>query len=166
MRTPIFKFLLVSFFVLLRTSGVLAQTRTPRFSDYPVKTVYRGKNAPIRLTRDDMDFRTRLRWAAKRSRPNFAGRYILTTWGCGTSCVGGAVVDAKTGKVSWWDFSVCCWPNEVPDDFEPIEVKLNSNLIVFNGARNEKEGDIGKHYYKFVNGRFIHLKTVLNKTQQ
>ena len=51
------------------------------------------------------------------------------------------------------------------DKFQPIEVRLNSSLIVFSGARNEKEGDVGTHFYKLVNGRFVHLKSVLKKSQ-
>jgi hypothetical protein len=35
----------------------------------------------------------------------------------------------------------------------------SNKLIVFSGARNEKEGDNGAHFYKFENGRFIHLRS-------
>lgn len=97
-------------------------------------------------------FRTRLREAAK-DKANFAGRYILTAWGCGTTCLMGAVIDAKTGNVHWWNFTVCCWGFDIDDKFRPIEFPLNSRLIVFSGARNEKEGDIGAHFYKLENGR-------------
>jgi hypothetical protein len=30
---------------------------------------------------------------------NFAGRYVVSTWGCGQGCVGSAVVNAETGKI-------------------------------------------------------------------
>ena len=145
--------------------GGQSQKRVPQFRDYPVSEAYKGKTAPVILRRDDRMFKTRLRDAAKNQKPNFAGHYILTTWGCGTSCVMGAVIDAKTGLVYWWDFTVCCWSFDVDDKFEPIEVRLNSNLIVFSGARNEKEGDIGAHFYKFENGRFIHVKSILKENQ-
>ena len=36
-------------------------------------------------------------------------------------------------------------------------------LIVFSGARNEKEGDVGTHYYEFRAGKFILIKSVLSK---
>ena len=136
-----------------------ASDRVPQFRDYPVKEVYRRKTAPLVLTRKDRMYRTMLSEAAKTQKPNFAGHYILTYWGCGTTCVDGAIIDAKTGRVYWWDFTVCCWPVEVE---EPIVVKLNSRLIVFAGARNEKENDIGTHFYKFQNGRFVHVRSVLN----
>ena len=75
----------------------------------------------------------------------------------------GAVIDAKTGRVYWWDFTVCCWPADVDEKFEPIEVRLNSKLIVFSGARNEKEDDVGTHFYKFEDGRFVHIKSILKQ---
>lgn len=31
--------------------------------------------------------------------PNFAGKYVLTYWGCGTSCQKVAAIDVETGKV-------------------------------------------------------------------
>lgn len=105
-------------------------------------------------------------WAAKNQRPNFAGHYILTTWGCGTSCLMGAIIDARTGKVHWWNFSICCWPFDVDDKFQPIELRLNSKLIEFSGARNEKEGDVGAHFYRFEDGRFVHIRSVLKENQK
>ena len=156
-----FAALIVSFFV----SEVWAQNRVPQFRDYPVSEAYIGKTAPLVLKRDDRVFRTRLLDAAKHQKPNFAGHYILTTWGCGTSCVMGAVIDAKTGSVHWWNFSVCCWSYDVDDKFQPIEVRLNSRLIVFSGARNEKDGDVGAHFYRFENGRFVRVKSILKENQ-
>jgi hypothetical protein len=147
-------------------STVQAQNRLPHFRDYPVSEVYVGKTAPLILKRDDRMFKTRLREAAKNQKPNFAGHYILTAWGCGTSCLMGAIIDAKTGRVHWWDFTICCWGFEVDDKFEPIEIRINSRLIVFSGARNEKEGDVGAHFYKFERSRFVHIRSVLNKNQQ
>jgi len=76
---------------LLVTSPSFAQNRVPRFKDYPVSERYSGQNAPLVLKRDDMRFRTRLREAAK-AKPNFAGHYILTAWGCGAQCLMGAVI--------------------------------------------------------------------------
>jgi hypothetical protein len=142
--------------------GAQAQERMPQFREYPVAGTYSGPSAPVVLkTADDRMFKTRLREAAKTEKPNFAGHYIMTYWGCGSSCVMGAVIDAKTGAVYWWDFTVCCWPGEVDDKFEPIVVRLNSKLIVFAGARNEKEGDVGTHFYKFEGGRFVHIKSIM-----
>jgi len=74
----------------------------------------------------------------------------------------GAVIDAKTGRVYWFP-TICCWGVEVDDKFKPIEFRLESKLIVFSGLRNEKEDDKGAHFYKFENGRFIHIHSVMKK---
>jgi hypothetical protein len=144
---------------------VQAQSRVPQFKDYPVREFYRGKSAPVVLTRDNRMFRTRLRRAAQ-EKPNFAGHYIFTAWGCGTRCLMGAVIDARTGKTYWWDFSLCCWGDDVGEKWGPIEFRLESKLIVFIGARNENENDDGAHFYKFENGRFVHLQSVMKRVQQ
>jgi hypothetical protein len=135
-------------------SRLLAQSLTPRFEDYPATGPYRGHNAPLVLTKKDAGSRTRLREAATR-KPNFAGHYVLTTWGCGAECVMGAAIDANTGHVHWLPFTICCWKADVT---QPIAARLDSRLIVFTGARNEKEGDEGTHYYEFRNGEFIEIK--------
>jgi len=153
--------------VLLLTAaphGVFAQARKrePRFADYPVREIYRGRNARLRLTRDDRVFRTRLR-AVARERPNFAGHYVVTYWGCGTECVMGALIDVKTGRVVWFPGSICCWfsaGDTIGDDFEPIRFRLDSSLIVFEGARNERDGDLGRHFYRIERGRLVHLLSV------
>lgn len=146
----------------LHTPG---QTRVPQFRDYAADEIYTGATAPLVLKKDDLIFRTRLRWAAKNVKPNFAGHYILTTWGCGAQCVIGAVIDAKTGHVHWWNFSVCCWGFDTDDKFNPIEFRRDSRLIVFSGLRNEKEGDDGAHFYRFDDGRFVHLRSVPKPNQ-
>ena len=152
-------------FVCLSVAA-LGQNRVPQFKDYPAGKIYRGKNAPVKLlTGDERMFRTRLTEASKQ-KPNFAGHYVLTYWGCGTECLSGAAIDVRTGKVSWINFSICCWGTDVDDNFEAINFRLDSKLVIFAGARNEKEGDDGVHFYKFENGRFIFIKTVKNKKSQ
>ena len=141
-----------------------AQNKPPLFKDYPVAETYTGKNAPLVLRREDVTFRTRLREAAK-GKPNFAGHYIVASWGCGAGCLMGAVIDAKTGRVSSFPHTICCWES-VDEKFQPIEFRLNSSLIVFSGLRNEKEGDNGAHFYKFQNGKFVHVRSILKANQE
>jgi hypothetical protein len=132
--------------------NVNAQTGVPRFSDYPVNESYSGKTAPLVFTREARMYRTRLREAA-REKPNFAGHFIVTTWGCGTECVTGAIIDARTGRVFMLPFTLCCWGADVDEKFEPVEFRRNSKLIIFSGARNEKEGDNATRFYKFEKNR-------------
>jgi hypothetical protein len=39
----------------------LAQGKVPQFKDYSVNEIYRGKNAPVKITKEDRDYRTRLK---------------------------------------------------------------------------------------------------------
>jgi len=154
------KFSLVALFLVCLSLAVCGQTKVPQFKHYPSTENFSGKNAPVIIGKNEKTFRTRLREASK-EKPNFAGRYILTAWGCGAECLMGAVIDAKTGRVYWWNFTICCAANFAAD-FKPIEFRLNSRLIVFSGLRNE-EGENGAHFYKFENGRFVFIKTVKDK---
>ena len=126
----------------------------PKFDDYRVTERYTGKNARLVLEAKDRAFRTRLREGSQ-DKVNFAGHYVLTAWGCGGGCLMGAAIDARTGKVYWLPFTVCCWPVEVE---KPLDFRLDSNLIVFTGSRNE-EGQ-GVYYYKFENNSFALLKAI------
>jgi len=137
-----------------------SQSRIPQFRDYPPDSKYGGKNAPVIITRKDRMYRTRLTEAAK-EKPNFAGHYILTAWGCGAGCLMGAVIDANTGKVYGFPHTICCWNDIQRDDkFSPIEFRINSRLVVFSGVRNEAEGDQGTHFYEFDGSNFKLIRSV------
>ena len=119
-----------------------AQPAPPRFEDFPAPPAHTALQVPPRLaTASDRAFRTRLREAA-REPPDFAGHYKLALWGCGASCVMGAAIDARTGRVTWLPFTVCCAPADVT---EPLAYRRNSRLLVVRGSRNEAGG--GTYYY-------------------
>jgi hypothetical protein len=81
---------------------------------------------------------------------------------CGTECVQGAIIDARTGRVFMLPFSLSCWGTDVGvnDRFKPVEFRLNSGLIVPSGARNEKEGDYATRHYGFQDNRLPIIKSV------
>ena len=81
---------------LLLCSAVLAQ---PKFSDYPAAKTFTGKPAAAKVERaDDRMFRTRIREGAAKG-PNFAGRFTVVQWGCGSGCVSTVIVDAGNGTI-------------------------------------------------------------------
>lgn len=72
---------------------------SPQFAQYQVSENWSGTAAPIKLsTHSDRLFRTQFTNAAKQP-PNFAGHFRAATWGCGTQCVKGGVVDLATGRL-------------------------------------------------------------------
>jgi hypothetical protein len=150
-----------------------AQKRIPGFKDYPVAKIYKGKPAPLKLTREEKRvYGEKLQYTIENyGEVDFAGHYIVANWSCGMWCNWSAVIDAKTGKVYWWDgiLSVC-FPHLDKDfvckeNFSNVEYKIDSKLIVFFGSRNNAGGR-GFHYYEFENGRFIHLKSIPVKEQR
>jgi hypothetical protein len=135
----------------------LSAADTPQFRDYPAVRTHYGPSAPVKLTKQDMEFRTRLRAAAKKQ-PNFAGNFVLATWGCGTTCIMGAAINVATGQVVQIPFTICCAMLTDPN-FKPIKFRSNSRLIIFAGLRNERE-PMGAHYYEFNGHKFRFLMTV------
>jgi hypothetical protein len=93
--------------------------------------------------------------SAARQPINFAGHYILATWGCGSGCVMGGAIDTVTGRVVMLPFTVSNWPLQV---VEPLAFQKDSALLVIQGSRNEQGSGI--HYYQFDGSQFKLLKTV------
>ena len=147
--------ILTVLFAVIATGFALAdqaKADTPQFENYAVRSVYHGKVAsPLLKTTQDRQFKTMLRQGAH-GKPNFAGHYIVTIWGCGAGCLMGAVMDAKSGAVYWIPFSVSGW-TDTSDDFQPISFRPNSRLIIVTGQRNE-QGSSGAHAYIFDGSHF------------
>ena len=140
-------------------ASVASAQMPPRFTDYPVKEHFNSQTASLVLSREARMYRTRLKEAA-RQKPNFAGHFIVTTWGCGTECIMGAIIDASTGRVFMLPTTLCCWGSGVDEKFNPVEFRPNSSLIILSGARNEKEGDLATRFYKFENNRLVLIRSI------
>ncbi len=69
------------------------------FEDYPVK-VYKGKLAPPDFSSNPnaKRFITRIKEGCEDG-INFAGHYTLISWGCGSPCQSGVVVNRKNGRI-------------------------------------------------------------------
>lgn len=132
----------------------------PRFEDFPVSAGPPARNAPLVLTRRDMAYRTRLREAAA-GRPDFAGHYVLAPWGCGTECLMGAAVDARTGRVTFLPIATCCLGEAAAEGHTAmVAFRPDSVLLVLIGIRHEGREGVGAHYYRIVGDRFVHLRSV------
>ena len=85
--------------VAVAATCFLAQQPAVRFQDYPAR-LYTGPHArpDFSTHRDSRRFRSRV-MDTLRQRPNFAGEWIVTIWGCGTSCQSGLMVSARTGRI-------------------------------------------------------------------
>jgi len=144
-------------FTSLLSIGALAQKKVPRFDDFPVNEVYIGKTAPLIITREQKSFRTRIKDAAT-EKPNFAGHYILTGWGCGMGCWHGVIINARTGRVSWLPYSLCC----AGFDDKPADFRLDSKLLIFSDLENR---DGGTFFYKLEKDRFVLIHSIKKEAQ-
>jgi hypothetical protein len=147
--------------LIVSVTGALAQEKPlPKFKDYPVKTIYKGKGAAPKIYGETKRYYESSYTSAIRDGVTFAGEYAIAIRPCGTTCQMPDIVSVKTGKVINIPFSISGW-REYHDNFEPVEVKPDSRLIVFLGARNEKL-PLGYHYYVLENGKLKFLRTVEN----
>jgi len=137
-----------------------AQTKNPKrlpdFADYPVTRVFQGQHARARIvTRFQKLFQTRIRESADDD-VNFAGHFVVTTWGCGTACVQFAIIDAISGHV--YDPPVTSLG--LRDAIAPLQygdmvnVRPGSALLVIEGCP-EEGNKCGRFYYHFDRGRFM-----------
>lgn len=135
----------------------------PQFKDYPATPLYSGQPHALVLDEFGKLFKTRLREALK-EKPNFAGHYVLTIWGCGTSCLSGGIVDKISGKAYPLPeilMGVMPLKPEFQDqDDRELIYKPNSRLLIMAGAFDtDKPGhdDLVK-FYEFRGSKFLLLK--------
>jgi len=143
--------IVVLIFALLGPTIAHAQTEQfdakhqPKFEDYPAAEVWNGTSAPVKLTtRSERMFRTKLTDAAKEP-PNFAAHYRIATWGCGSECISGAIVDLAAGYVHSpplandstrsLHFSVC----QSAYENSGINYHLDSRLLILRCGLNYSE---------------------------
>jgi hypothetical protein len=147
----------------------------PRFEDYPAAKVAIAHPPPVDVSgKDAREFRTRLREAAKRG-ADFAGHYTIASWGCGTGCLGWAVIDQKTGKVTFADgmtildnFHVDFERDDAVEarakvlratyNFGVMLYRADSSLFIRMGAPNEDTARDGVAYYRWTGTAFVPLK--------
>ena len=141
-------------------AALAAATReaAPRFSDYPVTKIYRGKPAPAQSSSSSAHrFRTVIREGEQQG-PNFAGHYTVVIWGCGTSCAQFAIVDAMTGQTYDPPFRLITWGDEEGLLKQSgLHFRLDSSLFVAQGCPEEK--NCAARYYEWKDNRLILLTT-------
>ncbi len=151
------KILLAISFSVLSLTFAHAKSPVPQFTDYPVKSVYTGKTSQLDLSDASAKmFRTRLRDALK-EKPNFAGEYVITMWGCGASCRMYSFVNKRTGKLLHAGFG----GEERQEDV--IDSRVNSRLLVTQEENRNENWDIESvttRFYILEKEKFKLLKSV------
>ncbi|REJ76099.1 MAG: hypothetical protein DWQ47_10780 [Acidobacteria bacterium] len=126
-------------------SPIGRQPDLPRFEDFKVDVTKETPKAVRIEGKNATQFRTRLR-EAQAEGVNFAGHYIIASWGCGTSCEQAAIIDATTGKVYFPDelfrgFGISLGhPEESLEKYGYFEFRPDSQLLILNGYGGPKYG--------------------------
>jgi hypothetical protein len=144
----------------------------PRFDEYPVSEVFKGKPAaPVFTRAEERRFRTAIREGVNlgyavvdgetgdsvaRPGPNFAGQYTIVNWGCGTDCGEMAIVDAETGRIYQPPFAskgsaYFCYPTRFT---EPPRYRLNSRLFIMPDICSGGVAMCGTYYFVWENNRW------------
>lgn len=77
---------------------------------------------------------------------NFAGHYTVATWGCGTNCIGYAVVDVLTGNI------IDYVPHYPLQTITGFSASVDSNILVFNPKIPTDEKGYQSNGYKEERG--------------
>lgn len=139
--------------------------KTPTYSNYAVKLEKKtAKTVNPNSHPKAKEYRSRIKEALLNEEVNFAGKYILTQWGCGTACIQAGIIDAQTGTVYLPVIlqGVTQGYNPAFEDHEMIEFKKNSKLLIIYGAAGykEKETTQGISYYEWTGKDFKLLKFI------
>jgi hypothetical protein len=118
-------------------SGRPATERTGpwTFKNYPAEASLKGRPAkPLLVTPLEHAYRTQILEQARKG-PNFAGRFTLAKWGCGSPCLAFVIIDTASGTVYDPGFSVgCADKNGLGAE---VDFKRTSRLLVTTGYSEE-----------------------------
>lgn len=152
--------------------GFAQNNALPRFEDYPVTKIFHGKPAaPILATAEERRYRTRIRvgvglgdftnYGMLPPKVNFAGRYFVVAWGCGSPCLMMAIVDAITGKIyklPMSDGHSVPTLNGVP--FPRIEFQVNSKLMIMTPVSGIDGAPLAIYYFLWENNKWTLIRKI------
>ncbi len=126
----------------------------PQFEDFRVPTPMAARKKTSDVANHVVDFNKEIREVAKDG-PNFAGRFVVEAFTCGSLCSGFVVVNVETAEIysSPFDVSYFCSDYKLRTE---LVYRLDSRLLVVNGAiktydpaKGEIDGPCGKSYFEW-----------------
>ena len=156
-------------------------SRLPQFDDYGITEIFTGTPvAPVIETSLQRMYRTRIREGVTKGSgvlrdgkeqpgPNFAGHYFVIQWGCGSSCLMMAVVDASTGRIYYLPMAIGKKGNQrigLPMfGLRPAEVdfRVTSRLFTMNACPeqlNKPHASCYSYYYLWQDNDWKLLRRV------
>jgi hypothetical protein len=161
------KLLWLPVLLLPLATAVLAQKKAlPAFEQFGVDETFTGKPAAPKITGVHRSYRTMIRQGAAKG-PNFAGHYTIADWGCGTSCVSMAIIDAKDGSVHDGPFGYLGWGlplkyegrySAMSNSFEPLSYRIDSRLLIVRGCPQDE--NCASYFYEWADSRFKLIRKI------
>ncbi|WLD22835.1 hypothetical protein NU10_08865 [Flavobacterium dauae] len=94
------------------------------FKDFPVdKEVLKNDYTKVDVYSTEFGkwYRTMIRQSFNYGTTNFAGKYILNYWGCGSPCAVGVIINVENGKII-----------ELPVSSVGYKYQINSRMLIVN----------------------------------
>lgn len=134
------------------------------FEDYPIHPIATPRTAPGVLGKYDWTDRKVFSQSVKTEisdGPDFAGRFAILRWSCGTACSNATIADVQTGKTHNTPFVgiVGCPEN---GDSDSLQSKADSTLLIAQGSLEMgyghyfDEGPCGTFYFQ-LRSNHLHL---------
>jgi hypothetical protein len=103
--------------------------------------------------------------------PNFAGRYTIASWSCGSGCFSMVVIDATTGTIyrhaPFGTLQISSYSRTENHRYEGLAFQKDSSLLIVEGCFDvdfrEAHGeppDCNRSYYEWVAPRFKLLRKI------
>ncbi len=75
--------------------------KLPKFEDFPATEFFSNKKIVVDINSDPIGrtYRSAIRSDIESFGINFAGKYSIAEWGCGSGCQDGVIVDADSGRI-------------------------------------------------------------------
>lgn len=119
----------------------------PSFESYPAKISQSSSETLQLALTTKLAKRHKTVITAEAAKPvNFAGQYRIATWGCGTDCRGFAIINKQTGAVFTLP-GVEYVAGVMGNDEERLSYRIDSNLFIITGMKNDDENEKGKFFY-------------------
>lgn len=95
-------------------------------------------------------YRTRLTEGLRDLPVNFAGHYVMVTWGCGTTCLDGGMVDARSGEATALPFLLDSFGSFEVEIDDPLLFSADSRLVIMLGRLRAVDEIPRQYFFEWV----------------
>jgi hypothetical protein len=94
--------------------------------------------------------------------PDFAGRYAIVLWSCGSWCSNSVIADVLSGKTYDMPFAGVVGCEPITGNFDTLQRRADSSLLIVRGSLEMSnggyldEGPCGTFYFRWASDR-LHL---------